>query len=134
MNYRNLSSLLAALLVLLLTGCAATVPVTQPAAPPEAPPAAQAGPQSKNVPQDPALRITTEEVMALFAKEFGDAPLIKETLDKKQSFLLVDTRPAVRFNEGTVPGSIHIPTPKFESDIPKLPKDRLIIFYCGGLA
>lgn len=131
MNYRTLSSLLAALLVLLLSGCAATVPV----APVEAPPAAaQAAPEKKNVPQDPALRITTEEVMALFAKEFGDAPLIKETLDKKQSFLLVDTRPAVRFNEGTVPGSIHIPTPKFESDIPKLPKDRLIIFYCGGLA
>lgn len=130
MNYRTLSSLLAALSVLLLTGCAATMPV----APAEAPPAAaQAAPEKKNVPQDPALRITTEEVMALFAKEFGDAPLIKETLDKKQSFLLVDTRPAVRFNEGTVPGSIHIPTPKFESDIPKLPKDRQIIFFCGGL-
>lgn len=131
MNYRTLSNLLAALLVLLLTGCAATTPVVPADAPPAA---AQAAPEKKNVPQDPALRITTEEVMALFAKEFGDAPLIKETLDKKQSFLLVDTRPAVRFNEGTVPGSIHIPTPKFESDIPKLPKDRLIIFYCGGLA
>ena len=125
---QSLTSALGALAVLLLlftAGCATT------ASPPPA--AAGAAGHSKAVEQDPKLRITTAEVMALFAKEFGDAPLIEETLKKNNSFLLVDTRPAVRFQEGTIPGSINIPTPKFATDIPKLPRDRTIIFYCGGL-
>lgn len=116
---------LAVLLLLFTGGCATTTAQSPTLAQPT-------GAHSKAVPQDAALRITTQEVMALFAKEFGDAPLIEETLKKNSSFLLVDTRPAVRFNEGTVPGSISIPTPMLEKNLAKLPRDRTIIFFCGG--
>lgn len=125
MKPRLLTSALAMLLLLFAAGCAAT---SGQAVPPSA-----AG-HTQAVEQDPKLRITTQEVMELFAQEYGDAPLIEETLKKNTSFLLIDTRPPVRFNEGTVPGSINIPTPRFAQDIPKLPKDRTLIFYCGGLA
>jgi len=129
-SHRSLTSALSALAVLLLlfaAGCTTTK------AQATAPTPSAAG-HTKLVEQDPKIRITTAEVMDLFAKEFGDAPLIEETLKKNQTFLLVDTRPAVRFQEGTVPGSINIPTPRFAEEIPKLPRDRMIIFYCGGLA
>lgn len=88
---------------------------------------------SNHVPQDPALRITTQEVMDLFKKEYGDAPLIEETLKKNKSFLLVDARPLPRYQEGHVPGAIHMPPATVAANLSKLPKDRLIIFYCGGL-
>lgn len=122
-------SVLALLALLFTTGCATTTPT-----PPTQKVTPSAAGHTTPVEQDPAIRITTQEVMALFAKEYGDAPLIEETLKKNQSFILVDTRPAARFNLDTVPGSIHIPKPFFERDIPKLPKDKTIIFFCGGLA
>jgi hypothetical protein len=120
-------------MLLFVAGCATTpTAVTAPPAQPAVTPSA-AG-HTEPVPQDPALRITTKEVMALFEEVYGDAPLIEETLKKNDRFVLVDTRPLVRFNRDTVPGSIHIPTPAFEREIPNLPKDKKIIFYCGGLA
>lgn len=110
----------------LVTGCKTTTPMA---------PAADkaAAPVKKNVPQDPALRITTQEVMALFAEEFGDAPLVAETLEKNKSFFIVDARPAMKYDEGHVPGAISIPKPMLEKNLAKLPKDKMIIFYCGGL-
>ncbi len=114
-------SVLAALLLLLTTGCATTSA--------QAPSAAG---HTTKVEQDPQLRITTQELMAKLAAEYSDRPLIEETLEKNTSFLLIDTRPPVRFQEGTIPGSINIPTPKFAEEIPKLPRDRTLIFYCGG--
>lgn len=134
MNYRSVASVLAVLLTLSLAGCATTAPIATSATPvaavespvkPEAP---------KQIPQDPALRITTAEVKDLFAQEYGDKPLIKEVLEKNSKFLLVDVRPKVKFEEGHVPGAISIPTPLLEQNLDKLPKDRQIIFYCGGLA
>jgi len=95
--------------------------------------AARAAAGPKAVEQDPTIRITTAEVMELFKQVYGDKPLTKPTLDSNDRFLLVDTRPLGRFQEGTVPGSINIPVSRFQEEIPKLPKDRMIIFYCGGV-
>ncbi|MFH7321360.1 rhodanese-like domain-containing protein [Desulfurivibrio sp. D14AmB] len=116
-----------ALACLLLTACGGMGGATA------ANDSAARAPGPKAVEQDPALRITTTEVMELFSQVYGDKPLTKPTLDANDRFLLVDTRPLGRFQEGTVPGSIHIPVPRFQEEIPKLPKDRTIIFYCGGL-
>jgi len=107
----------------LVTGCKTTTP--------KAPPADKA--TKKNVPQDPKLRITTKEVMALMAKEYGDAPLVKETLEKNKTFQLIDARPAVKYEAGHVPGAISIPKPFIEKSLDKLAKDKMLIFYCGGL-
>lgn len=113
-------------LLLFAAGCATTAPTTAVT------PSAQG--HTQLVEQDPKIAITTKEVMALFDEVYGDAPLIQETLDKNDKFVLVDTRPITRFSADTVPGSIHIPTPAFEREIPKLSKDITHIFYCGGLA
>ncbi|SHJ77312.1 3-mercaptopyruvate sulfurtransferase SseA, contains two rhodanese domains [Malonomonas rubra DSM 5091] len=125
---RRLALFLAGILAVtfLVTGCqttAKTAPVTDKAA----------AEVKKNVPQDPKLRITTVEVMDLFAKEFGDSPLVKETLDANKTFQLIDARPAVKYEAGHVPGAISIPKPMLEKNLDKLAKDKMLIFYCGGL-
>ena len=126
MRFSRIKLLPLVALLLFAAGCATTAPTAAVA------PSAQG--HTKLVEQDPQIAITTSEVKALFNEVYGDAPLIEETLKKNDKFVLVDTRPITRFAADTVPGSIHIPTPKFETDIPKLPKDRTLIFYCGGLA
>jgi len=49
--------------------------------------------------------------------------------------VLADARPAMRYNQGHLPGSVSIPVPMLkeqkEAVLPK-DKDALIVFYCGG--
>ena len=118
MKLRFLAILAALLLLLHTAGCAS----------------AAAPPAPNRIEEDPAIRITTQEVAALFAKEYGDEPLTEKTLKRNKVFLLVDTRPPARFAEGTVPGSVNIPPSRFTRDIPGLPRERTIVFYGDGVS
>ena len=53
---------------------------------------------------------------------------------EKGNFLLADSRPPIKFNEGHLPGAVSIPFSKMKAMKDKLPKDKnkLIIFYCEG--
>jgi hypothetical protein len=53
---------------------------------------------------------------------------------EKGKYLLVDSRPAPRFQEGYIPTAINIPFPAFNKMTDKLPQDKnqLLIFYCNG--
>ncbi len=54
---------------------------------------------------------------------------------EKGNYVLIDSRPTARFDEGAIPTSISIPVPKIEKDGKDLlpaDKDKLLIFYCGG--
>ncbi|TAN43046.1 MAG: rhodanese-like domain-containing protein [Nitrospirae bacterium] len=52
----------------------------------------------------------------------------------KGNYIMVDSRPAPRFNEGHIPGAINIYDADFDKNIEKLPKekDKVIVFYCAG--
>jgi hypothetical protein len=55
---------------------------------------------------------------------------------EKGNYLLVDSRPKPRFSEGHVPYAVSLDNAKFDELKDKvLPKekDKLIIFYCGGV-
>jgi Rhodanese-like domain len=59
-----------------------------------------------------------------------------ETGPVKGNYLLFDSRPAPRFNEGHIPHAISFPQPEFDKLRDKLlpkEKDKLLIFYCGGV-
>ncbi|RJX36499.1 MAG: rhodanese-like domain-containing protein [Desulfarculus sp.] len=49
-------------------------------------------------------------------------------------FMLLDSRPPIRYNEGHIPGAVMMPFPKMPEMMGKLPKDKskLLIFYCEG--
>lgn len=55
---------------------------------------------------------------------------------EKGKYFLVDSRPAGRHHEGTIPTSVSIPVPKItkEGALAVLPKDKNgeLLFYCGG--
>ncbi len=50
-------------------------------------------------------------------------------------YTLIDSRPLVRFQEGSIPGAIHLPFIGFDKFADRLPKDKaqLVVFYCGGI-
>ena len=54
---------------------------------------------------------------------------------EKGKYTLVDSRPALRVQEGAIPTAINIPFPAFDKMTDKLPKDKaaLLIFYCNGI-
>ncbi|TAN38979.1 MAG: rhodanese-like domain-containing protein [Nitrospirae bacterium] len=55
---------------------------------------------------------------------------------EKGKFTLLDSRPAPRYVEGHIPFALSLPQPAFDklkdTVLPK-EKDRLLIFYCGGV-
>jgi len=61
---------------------------------------------------------------------------LKNMIDQKASFVLVDSRPAGRYAQAHLPGAISVPEnvlkEKKEVVLPK-EKDKLFIFYCGGV-
>jgi rhodanese-related sulfurtransferase len=50
-------------------------------------------------------------------------------------YTLIDSRPPVRFAEGTIPSAINLPYPAWDKFVDRLPKDknRLTIFFCQGV-
>ena len=54
---------------------------------------------------------------------------------EKGKYFLVDSRPASRYHEGTIPTAVSIPVPKLEKEGAALlpqDKDTELIFFCGG--
>jgi hypothetical protein len=49
-------------------------------------------------------------------------------------FVLLDSRPAYRFQEERIPGALNMPLPAFDKLTNLLPQDkaRMVIFYCQG--
>lgn len=60
---------------------------------------------------------------------------IKQLMDEKADFVLIDARPERLFGQGSIPGAINIPDSKFDKEAAKLPadKNKMLIFFCNGL-
>jgi rhodanese-related sulfurtransferase len=58
---------------------------------------------------------------------------VKKALDKGKA-VVIDARPPRKFNKSNIPGSINIPTTRFDENKGSLPEDKgaELIFYCGG--
>ena len=74
----------------------------------------------------PPARIPPEKLVT--------AEQVAEHVEKNDA-VVVDSRPAARFIEGSIPGAINIYDAEFDKNIDKLPKDKnkLLIFYCAGV-
>ena len=50
-------------------------------------------------------------------------------------FVLIDSRPLPRFQQGTIPGAINVPYPAWDKVVNRLPadKDTLLVFFCQGV-
>lgn len=87
--------------------------------------------------QDHLNYISTEELMRLMATVMPSSQ-DRESYDQympEWDFVLVDSRPSNVYAEGHINGAINIPDSEFDKFKDLLPKDKdkMIIFYCGGL-
>lgn len=59
---------------------------------------------------------------------------LKDMITKGESFLLVDSRPLVKFLEGSIPSAVSIPDSAFDKKQGLLPADKAstLVFFCGG--
>ncbi len=81
--------------------------------------------------------IQEEKAEDLKAKKTITALELKELIDEKsEDYLLIDVRTEQEYKEGYIPTAINIPHTDIESNLDKIPKDKLIIVYCkiGGRA
>ncbi len=65
-----------------------------------------------------------------------DYAFVKKLVDEKQgNFMMVDSRPLPRFQQGTIPNSVNIPYPNWDKVVGRLPADKnaLIVFFCQGV-
>ena len=79
----------------------------------------------------PPAQIPAEKLMKL-----DEMKKLVEMGPEKGNYLLFDTRPAPRFNEGHIPHAVSFAQPAFDKLKDKLlpaEKEKLIIFYCGGV-
>lgn len=53
---------------------------------------------------------------------------------EKGKYFLFDSRPPIRFMEGSIPTAINLPFPAFDQNASKLPADKtaLVVFFCSG--
>jgi len=72
----------------------------------------------------PEKQVKTEDVEKLVAQG-----------PEKGKYALIDARPLLRFQEGSIPTAINIPFPAFDKMKDKLPADKasLIVYYCAGV-
>jgi rhodanese-related sulfurtransferase len=63
--------------------------------------------------------------------EFGliSAAELKALLDRDEA-VVIDVRSMAQYFAGHIPGSLHIPVPRIEGEIPYLPKGKLVVTYC----
>ncbi len=62
-------------------------------------------------------------------------PELQQLTDAGKKMFLVDSRPAMRYNQSHLPGAVSIPVPMLEEkQAAVLPKDKneMLVFYCGG--
>ena len=60
-------------------------------------------------------------------------PDLEEKLAGKSKPVVVDVRKPAEIEEsGAVPGAVHIPVERVSERVSELPKDKELVFYCGG--
>ncbi len=61
----------------------------------------------------------------------GDQPLIHvEELDKLEHAIVLDVRTQSEYDEGHIPGAVHLPVDELRDRLSELPKDKPIVAYC----
>jgi rhodanese-related sulfurtransferase len=54
---------------------------------------------------------------------------LKAGLDRNE-IVVIDVRSIEQYKASHIPGSLHIPVPRVQGEIPYLPKDKTIVTYC----
>jgi rhodanese-related sulfurtransferase len=82
-----------------------------------------------------ATEITFKGPVKVAKEDLVDYAFVNKLVEQgKVDFVLVDSRPLPRFQQGTIPGAINVPYPAWDKVVNRLPadKNKLIVFFCQG--
>ena len=60
-----------------------------------------------------------------------DGQMLDDMLERGGDFLLVDLRSEREYAAGRLRGAVNIPCSRLRAEYCGLPRDRLVVFYCG---
>ncbi len=69
-------------------------------------------------------------------EDLVDYAFVRKLVDEGSGkFMLIDSRPLPRFQQGTIPGAVNIPYPAWDKVVNRLPADKstLLVFFCQGV-
>mgnify|MGYP000424568484 CR=1 FL=1 len=69
-------------------------------------------------------------------EDLVDYAFVRKLVDQGSGdFVLIDSRPLPRFQQGTIPGAINIPYPAWDKVVNRLPanKNTMLVFFCQGV-
>jgi formate-dependent nitrite reductase cytochrome c552 subunit len=79
--------------------------------------------------------ISIKPKMTVAAEKRMSVESVEKLIAGKEKYTLIDARPPVKFQDGSIPTAINIPFPAFQKNLDKLPQDKneLIVYYCAGV-
>lgn len=69
-------------------------------------------------------------------EDLVDYAFVRKLVDQGGgNFMLIDSRPLPRFQQGTIPGAVNVPYPAWDKFVNRLPADKntLLVFFCQGV-
>lgn len=86
--------------------------------------------------QKVATEITFKGPVKVAKEDLVDYAYVRKLVDAGSgNFVLIDSRPLPRFQQGTIPGAINVPYPAWDKVVDRLPKDKgtQLVFFCQGV-
>lgn len=79
--------------------------------------------------------ISIKPPMKVPAEKQMNVEELEKLLKGNTKYTLVDARPPIKFQEGSIPTAINIPLPAFQKNLDKLPRDKgeLLVYFCAGV-
>ncbi len=65
-----------------------------------------------------------------FLGRLGIKQIAPRDLDQKKGMMLLDVRPDKEYDQGHIPGAVHVPLSDIGNKVKKLKKDKEMVVYC----
>jgi rhodanese-related sulfurtransferase len=83
-----------------------------------------------------ATEIRIKGPVKVAKQDLVDFAFVQKLVEQRTgNFMLIDSRPLPRFQQGTIPGAVNLPYPSWDKVVNRLPADKtaLLVFFCQGV-
>jgi rhodanese-related sulfurtransferase len=83
-----------------------------------------------------ATEIRIKGPVKVAKQDLVDFAFVQKLVEQRTgNFMLIDSRPLPRFQQGTIPGAVNVPYPSWDKVVNRLPADKsaLLVFFCQGV-